>query len=46
MPPDVPAALAPLMQARAFYGGIAALAAARGLDPDRPPHLMKVTQTL
>ncbi len=46
MPPDVPAALAPLVQARAFYGGIAALAAARGLDPDRPPHLRKVTQTL
>jgi glucosamine--fructose-6-phosphate aminotransferase (isomerizing) len=46
MPPDVPAALVPLVQARAFYGGIAALAAARGLDPDRPPHLRKVTQTL
>lgn len=46
MPADVPAALAPLVQARAFYGGIAALAAARGLDPDNPPHLKKVTQTL
>jgi glucosamine--fructose-6-phosphate aminotransferase (isomerizing) len=46
MPPDVPAALAPLVQARAFYGGIAALAIARGLDPDNPPHLNKVTRTL
>ncbi len=45
MPPDVPAALTPLVQVRAFYGGVAALAAARGLDPDRPPHLRKVTQT-
>lgn len=45
MPPGVPAALTPLVQVRAFYGGIAALAAARGLDPDRPPHLRKVTQT-
>lgn len=46
VPPESPAALMPLLQARAFYGGIAALAAARGLDPDRPPHLRKVTQTL
>lgn len=46
MPADVPAVLAPLVQARAFYGGIAGLAAARGLDPDRPPHLSKVTRTL
>ena len=46
VPAESPAALMPLLQARAFYGGIAALAAARGLDPDRPPHLRKVTQTL
>jgi glucosamine--fructose-6-phosphate aminotransferase (isomerizing) len=46
MPPDASAALAPLVQARAFYGGIAALAVARGLDPDNPPHLNKVTRTL
>jgi glucosamine--fructose-6-phosphate aminotransferase (isomerizing) len=46
VPPEPPAVLMPLLQARAFYGGIAALAAARGLDPDRPPHLRKVTQTL
>lgn len=46
MPDDVSAALVPLAQARAFYGAIAGLAAARGLDPDRPPHLLKVTQTV
>lgn len=46
VPVETPAVLMPLLQARAFYGGIAALAKARGLDPDRPPHLRKVTQTL
>ncbi len=46
VPLETPAVLMPLLQARAFYGGIAALARARGLDPDRPPHLRKVTQTL
>jgi len=46
VPLETPAVLMPLLQARAFYGGIAALAKARGLDPDRPPHLRKVTQTL
>ena len=45
-PAEAPPVLMPLLQARAFYGGIAALAAARGLDPDRPPHLRKVTQTM
>ena len=34
------------MQAQQNVGGIAGLAAARGLDPDRPPHLSKVTRTL
>lgn len=46
IPEDVPAPLVPLVQARAFYGGIAQLALARGLDPDHPPHLVKVTRTL
>uniref|UniRef100_A0A9E7ZRX5 SIS domain-containing protein n=1 Tax=Bosea sp. NBC_00436 TaxID=2969620 RepID=A0A9E7ZRX5_9HYPH len=46
VPLETPPVLMPLLQARAFYGGIAALAKARGLDPDRPPHLRKVTQTL
>ena len=46
VPAEAPPVLMPLLQARAFYGGIAALAMARGLDPDRPPHLRKVTQTM
>ena len=46
LPPDLPAALLPLAQARAFYGALATLAQSRGLDPDRPPHLSKVTRTV
>lgn len=46
LPPGLPAPLVPLAQARAFYGAIAALAASRDLDPDRPPHLSKVTRTM
>lgn len=46
LPPDLPAALLPLAQVRAFYGALAALAQSRGLDPDRPPHLSKVTRTV
>ena len=41
-----PAAIAPLLQAQSFYRAAAALAVARGFDPDRPPHLKKVTETL
>lgn len=46
VPSEAPSVLVPLLQARAFYGGIAALATARGLDPDRPPHLNKATRTV
>jgi glucosamine--fructose-6-phosphate aminotransferase (isomerizing) len=46
LPPNLPAALLPLAQAGAFYGAVAALAQSRGLDPDRPPHLSKVTRTV
>ncbi|KRE24580.1 iron dicitrate transport regulator FecR [Bosea sp. Root483D1] len=46
LPPDLHAALLPLAQVRAFYGALAALAQSRGLDPDRPPHLSKVTRTV
>lgn len=46
LPPDLPAALLPLAQVRAFYGALAALAQGLGLDPDRPPHLSKVTRTV
>jgi len=38
-------ALAPLLVAQSFYRLANALAVARGMDPDRPPHLQKVTRT-
>jgi glucosamine--fructose-6-phosphate aminotransferase (isomerizing) len=38
--------LDPLCQIQAFYLGAAALAEARGLDPDAPRRLKKVTKTL
>jgi len=36
----------PLLEAQSFYRAVNALALARGLDPDMPPYLNKVTQTL
>ena len=36
----------PLLAIQSFYRAAEALARARGLDPDRPPHLHKVTETL
>lgn len=38
-------ALQPLAIAQSFYRFANALAIARGCDPDRPPHLRKVTET-
>ena len=38
--------LAPLVQAQSFYRFADALALARGYDPDAPPHLSKVTETV
>jgi glucosamine--fructose-6-phosphate aminotransferase (isomerizing) len=43
---DAPAALQPLLLIQSFYRMAEALSGARGLDPDRPPHLDKVTRTL
>jgi glucosamine--fructose-6-phosphate aminotransferase (isomerizing) len=37
--------LEPILQIQSFYRAANALALARGLDPDRPPHLAKVTET-
>ena len=37
--------LEPILQIQSFYRAANALALARGLDPDRPPHLLKVTET-
>ncbi|MBW8734294.1 MAG: SIS domain-containing protein [Asticcacaulis sp.] len=39
-------ALEPLLQIQSFYKLANSLSLARGLDPDSPPHLNKVTQTL
>ena len=36
----------PMLQIAAFYRTANAIAVARGLDPDRPPYLTKVTETL
>ena len=40
-----PALLGPIVQVQSFYRAANALSAARGLDPDRPPHLAKITET-
>ena len=40
------AAIAPLLFAQTFYRWAATLAVARGYDPDHPPHLKKVTETI
>jgi glucosamine--fructose-6-phosphate aminotransferase (isomerizing) len=40
------AAIAPLLWVQSFYRAAVELSLARGLDPDRPPHLRKVTETL
>ncbi len=37
--------IAPILQVASFYRLANALALARGLDPDHPPHLAKVTET-
>lgn len=44
--PEVEAVTAPLALLQAFYPLAEAVARARGRDPDRPPHLGKVTETL
>jgi glucosamine--fructose-6-phosphate aminotransferase (isomerizing) len=43
--PTAHADLDPLSVAQSFYGMVEALARARGMDPDRPRHLSKVTRT-
>ena len=36
----------PIALVQSFYRLANGLAVARGLDPDRPPHLRKVTETV
>jgi len=43
---DADAAIAPLLFAQTFYRWAATLSVARGYDPDHPPHLKKVTETI
>lgn len=45
VPPADPL-IEPMLQIAALYRAANATAIARGLDPDRPPHLTKVTETL
>ncbi len=43
--PGLHPVLAPIASIQSFYGLAAELSLARGFDPDRPPHLSKVTET-
>lgn len=43
--PDLHPVLAPIATIQSFYRFAVSLSLARGLDPDRPPHLRKVTET-
>jgi glutamine---fructose-6-phosphate transaminase (isomerizing) len=38
--------LEPILQIQSFYRAANALALGRGVDPDKPPHLKKVTETV
>ncbi len=44
--PSLPPLLTPVALAQSLYPLVDAVARARGRDPDRPPHLSKVTETL
>jgi glucosamine--fructose-6-phosphate aminotransferase (isomerizing) len=44
--PASDAVTAPILRIASFYRLANALALTRGLDPDRPPHLTKVTETI
>lgn len=46
MPASADPACTPLLAVQGFYKAVNALALARGYDPDLPPHLNKVTETV
>ncbi len=46
VPAGLDSSLAPIAWLPSFYAAVVKLSHARGLDPDRPPHLSKVTKTL
>ena len=39
-------AIEPMLRIQSFYRAAVSLSVARGMDPDRPPHLRKVTETV
>lgn len=46
LPPTPHPACTPILTVQAFYGAVNALSLARGFNPDVPPHLNKVTETV
>jgi glucosamine--fructose-6-phosphate aminotransferase (isomerizing) len=46
LPSGVDSIVTPLLAVQSFYRAASALALARGFDPDVPPHLRKVTETV
>ena len=44
--PTAHPAIEPMLQVQAFYRAVNALSVRRGFNPDQPPHLAKVTETL
>lgn len=43
---DAHPAIEPMLRIQSFYRAVNALSVVRGFDPDRPPHLAKVTETV
>ncbi|WP_266170883.1 SIS domain-containing protein [Dyella subtropica] len=46
LPAGIDSIVTPLLTVQSFYRAASALALARGYDPDVPPHLRKVTETM
>jgi glucosamine--fructose-6-phosphate aminotransferase (isomerizing) len=46
VPESAHPACTPLLEIQSFYRAASALSLRRGLKPDVPPHLRKVTETL
>lgn len=46
LPADIAPIVTPLLAVQSFYRAASALSLARGFDPDVPPHLRKVTETM
>ena len=46
LPDNIAPIVTPLLAVQSFYKAASALALARGYDPDVPPHLRKVTETV